>query len=322
MSTVTTPAAGGPATRATVGPDRVGGPPPKSRRASGSLSDSLFSGFSHLFLLTWSVMVVFPLLWVVLSAFKDDAQIVRSPLSLIPNGLHWDNFSRAWVNGKFSSVFLNTFIIVGGGVFLTMLLGSMAAYVLARYEFPGNRVIYYTFLAGLSLPVYMAAVPLFKGTDNVGQLFPLLGLNSHLMLILVYVAWSLSFTVFFMHSFFKTLPTSVAEAALVDGASHTSLFFRVMLPMARPGLISIGIFNVIGQWNQWYLPVLLMNPPGGQTKNQVLAQGLIELSVNQGYKSDWSGLFAGVTMAMLPVLVVYIVFQRQVQAGLTGSITK
>jgi N-acetylglucosamine transport system permease protein len=322
MSTVTTPTAGGPATLPTTGkakPERAvrsGGP------RSGGVGDTLFSGFSHLFLIAWSVMVVFPLAWVVLSAFKDDAQIVRSPLSLIPNGLHWENFSRAWVNGKFSSVFLNTFVIVGGGVLLTMLLGSMAAYVLARYEFPGNRLIYYTFLAGLSLPIYMAAVPLFKGTDNVGRLFPLLGLNSHVMLILVYVAWSLSFTIFFMHSFFRTLPTTVAEAAIVDGASHTSLFFRVMLPMARPGLISIGIFNVIGQWNQWYLPVLLMNPPGGQTKNQVLAQGLIELSVNQGYKSDWSGLFAGVTMAMLPVLVVYIVFQRQVQAGLTGSITK
>ena len=95
-----------------------------------------------------------------------------------------------------------------------------------------------------------------------------------------------------------------------------------MLPMARPGLISVGIFNVLGQWNQWYLPVLLMQPAGGEAKHQVIAQGLIELSVNQGYKSDWSGLFAGVTMAMLPVLIVYLVFQRQVQAGLTGGITK
>ena len=95
-----------------------------------------------------------------------------------------------------------------------------------------------------------------------------------------------------------------------------------MLPMAKPGLISIGIFNVIGQWNQWYLPVLLMQPDGGEAKKVRSRRALIDLSVNQGYKSDWSGMFAGLTMAMLPVLVVYIVFQRQVQAGLTGSITK
>ena len=285
-------------------------------------ADSIFSGFSHAFLLVWAVMVVFPLLWVVLSSFKDDAQILKDPLSLIPNSLHWDNFSRAWGAGHIGAFFLNTIVIVGSGVFLTMLLGSMAAYVLARYDFPGNRPIYYLFLAGLTLPVYLAAVPLFVGTSKIGQQFPLLGTNSYVMLILVYVGWSLSFTVFFMHSFFRTLPHTVAEAALVDGASHTTLFFRVMLPMAKPGLISIGIFNVLGQWNQWYLPVLLMQPAGGEAKHQVISQGLIDLSVNQGYKSDWSGLFAGVTMAMLPVLAVYIIFQRQVQSGLTGGITK
>ncbi|MDG4765659.1 carbohydrate ABC transporter permease [Solwaraspora sp. WMMD406] len=267
-------------------------------------------------------MVVLPLLWVVMSSFKDDAQIIRDPLSLIPDQLHWDNFARAWVDGGIGDFFVNTLVIVGGGVFLTMLLGSMAAYVLARYEFPGNRFIYYMFLSGLTLPVFMAAVPLYKGVYNTGVVLPLLGPNSHLMLILVYTAWSLAFTVFFMHSFFKTLPDTVAEAAMVDGASHSTLFFRIMLPMARPGLISIGIFNVIGQWNQWYLPYLLMQPSGGEAKNQVIAQGLIDLSVNQGYQSDWSGLFAGVTMAMLPVLIVYIIFQRQVQSGLTGSVSK
>jgi N-acetylglucosamine transport system permease protein len=294
-------------------------PAPKGRALS---ADGAFSGFSHLFLFVWGAMVVFPLLWVVLSSFKDDAQILKEPLSLIPKSLHWGNFARAWSDGHIGAFFFNTVIIVGGGVFLTMLLGSMAAYVLARYDFPGNRPIYFLFLAGLTLPVYLAAVPLFVGTSKTGQTIPLLGTNSYVMLILVYVAWSLSFTIFFMHSFFRTLPHTVAEAAIMDGASHTTLFFRVMLPMARPGLISVGIFNVLGQWNQWYLPVLLMQPSGGEAKHQVIAQGLIELSVNQGYKSDWSGLFAGVTMAMLPVLIVYLVFQRQVQAGLTGGITK
>jgi N-acetylglucosamine transport system permease protein len=266
--------------------------------------------------------VVYPLLWVVMSSFKDDAEVIKEPLSLIPSKLHWENFSRAWNAGGIGEFFLNTVIVLTGGVFLTMLLGSMAAYVLARYEFPGNRVIYYMFLAGLTLPIYLAAVPLFKGVSNMGITFPPLGPNRFAMLILVYVAWSLSFTVFFMHSFFKTLPTTIAEAALVDGASHTKLFFKVMLPMAKPGLISIGIFNVLGQWNQWYLPTLLMQDVAGEGKKQVIAQGLIELSVNQGYKSDWSGLFAGVTTAMLPVLIVYVVFQRQVQSGLTAGIGK
>ncbi|MFV2022432.1 carbohydrate ABC transporter permease [Micromonospora sp. LOL_023] len=323
MSTVTNPPTGAatPPPPEVTGGRRTARPLPPRRRP-GAVSDSFFNGFSHLFLLVWGAMVVLPLLWVVMSSFKDDAQIIRDPLSLIPDRLHWENFTRAWVDGGIGDFFLNTLVIVGGGVFLTMLLGSMAAYVLARYEFPGNRVIYYMFLSGLTLPVFMAAVPLYKGVYNTGVVLPLLGPNSHVMLILVYTAWSLAFTVFFMHSFFKTLPDTVAEAAMVDGASHSTLFFRIMLPMSRPGLISIGIFNVIGQWNQWYLPYLLMQPSGGEARNQVIAQGLIDLSVNQGYKSDWSGLFAGVTMAMLPVLIVYIIFQRQVQSGLTGSVSK
>ena len=295
----------------------------KTASDKGRFGDAVFGGFSHLFLFVWALMVVYPILWVVISSFKSDKYIIKEPLSLNPHTLQWDNFSRAWTKGGLGEFFFNTVLVVGGGVFLTMLLGSMAAYVLARYEFPGNRVIYFLFLSGLTLPVYLAIVPLFKGVYNTGVQFPLIGLNSRVMLILVYVAWSLSFTIFFMHSFFRTLPTTVAEAALVDGASHTTLFFRVMLPMAKPGLISIGIFNVLGQWNQWYLPTVLMQDLSGAGKtHEVLAQGLISLSVNQGYKSDWAGLFAGLTMAMLPVLIVYIAFQRQVQAGLTGGISK
>ncbi|WP_240955522.1 carbohydrate ABC transporter permease [Micromonospora sp. HNM0581] len=267
-------------------------------------------------------MVIYPLVWVVMSALKTDSEVIREPLSLLPKRLQWDNFARVWTEGNIGSFFVNTVLVLTGSIFLTMLLGSMAAYVLARYDFPGNRLIYYMFLSGLTLPIYLAAVPLFKGVYNLGVTLPFLGPNSHLMLILVYVAWSLAFTVFFMHSFFRTLPNAIAEAGMVDGASHSRLFFSVMLPMAKPGLISIGIFNVLGQWNQWYLPTLLMQSVAGEPKNQVISQGLIELSVNQGYRFDWSGLFAGVTMAMLPVLVVYLVFQRQVQSGLTAGVGK
>jgi N-acetylglucosamine transport system permease protein len=296
--------------------------PAAGRRArAAGIGGRIFNGFSHLFLVVWAIMVVYPLLWVVMSSLKTDSEVIREPLSLLPKSLQWDNFARAWTAG-IDSFFLNTLLVLVFSVTLTMLLGSMAAYALARYEFRGNRPIYWMFLSGLTLPVYLAAVPLFKGVYNMNVAFPLLGPNKHLTLILVYVAWSLSFTVFFMHSFFRTLPESIAEAAQVDGASHTRTFFSVMLPMAKPGLISIGIFNVLGQWNQWYLPTLLMQSVAGEPKHQVIAQGLIELSVNQGYKSDWSGLFAGVTMAMLPVLIVYIVFQRQVQSGLTAGVGK
>jgi N-acetylglucosamine transport system permease protein len=297
----------------------------RRRRGEGVAGESggvVLSIFSHGFLALWAAMVVLPLLWAVASSFKTDAQISRDPLAP-PTGLHWENFTKAWTTGRIGDLFLNTVLVVTGGVVLTMLLGAMAAYVLARYTFPGNRAIYYLFVAGLTLPIFLALVPLYQVVANLGASMPILGLNSYVMLILVYVAYSLPFTVFFLHSFFRTLPTAIAEAAIVDGASHTTLFFRVMLPMARPGIISIGIFNVIGQWNQWLLPTLLMQPQSGtDEKNSMLTQGLIELSVNQGYQGDYGALFAGMTIAMLPILAVYVLFQRQVQAGLTGATLK
>jgi N-acetylglucosamine transport system permease protein len=292
------------------------------RSGDGERGAGVLNFFSHGFLLLWGAMVVLPLLWAVASSFKTDAQISRDPLGL-PTGLQWENFSNAWTTGRIGDLFFNTVLVVTGGVLLTMLLGSMVAYVLARYPFPGNRAIYFLFVAGLTLPIFLALVPLYQVVANLGATIPFLGLNSYVMLILVYVAYSLPFTVFFMHSFFRTLPTAIAEAAVVDGASHTTLFFRVMLPMSKPGLISIGIFNVIGQWNQWLLPTLLMQPQSGaDEKNAMLTQGLIELSVNQGYQGDYGALFAGMTIAMLPILAVYVIFQRQVQAGLTGATLK
>ncbi|MFF1956397.1 carbohydrate ABC transporter permease [Streptomyces sp. NPDC058220] len=274
-------------------------------------SGGVLNVFSHGVLVIWAVLVVLPLLWAVMTSFKDDRSIFTSPWSL-PDTLHFENWSRAWTQAHMSDYFLNTVLVVAGSLAGTLLLSSMAAYVLARFEFPGNRFIYYLFIGGMSFPIILALVPLFYVMNNLGLL------NSIHGLILVYIAYSLPFSVFFLTAFFKTLPTSVAEAAIIDGASHTRTFFQVMLPMAKPGLISVGIFNFLGQWNQYLLPTVLNTDPD----HKVLSQGLVQLAVSQGYKGDWSGLFAGLVMAMLPVLAAYIIFQRQVVAGLTAGALK
>ncbi|MGW0843397.1 carbohydrate ABC transporter permease [Streptomyces sp. NPDC002787] len=286
--------------------DRPAGPPRKERKEGVTLNV-----FSHGILVIWAIMVVMPLLWAVMTSFKDDRSIFSSPWSL-PDKLHFDNWSRAWTEANMSDYFLNTILVVGGSLIGTLVLGSMAAYVLARFDFPGNRFIYFLFIGGMSFPIMLALVPLFYVVNNMGLLNTIHGL------ILVYIAYSLPFTVFFLASFFRTLPTSVAEAAFVDGASHTRTFFQIMLPMAKPGLISVGIFNFLGQWNQYMLPTVLNTDPD----KRVLTQGLVQLAVSQGYKGDWSGLFAGLVMAMLPVLAAYIVFQRQVVQGLTAGALK
>ncbi|GAB3825186.1 carbohydrate ABC transporter permease [Dactylosporangium cerinum] len=271
----------------------------------------IVNAFSHTFLVGWAVLTTFPLVWAVLSAFKSDNEILTSAWSL-PSKLRFDNWVRAWTEANIGLYFLNTAVVVSGALVLTMLLGAMAAYVLARYTFKFSRAIYFLFVGGMMFPVFLALVPLFFVVKNLGLL------STHLGLILVYTAYSLPFTVFFLTAFFRTLPSEVAEAAMVDGCSHWGLFFRIMLPMARPGLISVGIFNLLGHWNQYVLPIVLMQGQGAE-KKWVLTQGLTALTVNQGYAGDYSALFAGMAIAMLPVLILYLVFQRQVQSGLTAG---
>ncbi|MFG2474568.1 carbohydrate ABC transporter permease [Streptomyces fagopyri] len=297
-----------------VPPQRAVGktpPRPGDRRSEGLT----LNVFSHGFLVLWAVLIILPLLWLVLSSFKTDAQIGGSALGW-PSHWQFDVFQRAWSKG-IGDYFTNTLIVLVFSVPLTMLLGSMAAYVLARYEFPGNRLVYYFFVGGAMFPVFLALVPLFFMVKRLDML------NTYQGLILVYVAYSMPFTVFFMHSFFRTLPTAVFEAAVLDGASHSRAFFQVMLPMAKPGLLSVGIFNVLGQWNQYILPSVLMQPQtSSDPERYVLTQGLIQLQQQQGYATDLPVLFAGVTIAMVPMLIVYLSFQRQVQAGLTSATLK
>ncbi len=265
----------------------------------------------HVFLAVWALLTTLPLVWAVLSSFKSDDEILTDPWSL-PSRLRWENWARAWTSAHIGQYFLNSAVVVTGALTLTMLFGAMAAYVLARYKFRGNRIVYYAFVGGMMFPVFLALVPLFFVVRDLGLLGTLPGLT------LVYAAYSLPFTVFFLTAFFRTLPGTVAEAAMVDGCGHFGLFFRVMLPMARPGLISVGIFNFLFQWNQYVLPIVLMQGEGAEDR-WVLAQGLTALAVNEGYQGDFSGLFAGMTIAMLPVLFGYLLFHRQVQAGLSAG---
>jgi N-acetylglucosamine transport system permease protein len=279
---------------------------PKRRRESAVLRL-----FSHTFLIGWALLTTMPLLWAVITSFKSDEEILTDAWGL-PSELRWENFARAWGHAHIGQYFFNSAIVVSGALVLTMMLGAMSAYVLARYKFWGSRVVYFGFVGGMMFPVFLALVPLFFVVKNLGLLNTLPGL------ILVYAAYSLPFTVFFLTAFFRTLPKSVGEAGLVDGCGHFGLFFRIMLPMARPGLVSVAIFNFLFQWNQYILPIVLMQGEGAESK-WVLAQGLTALAVNEGYRGDFSALFAGMTIAMLPVLIGYIIFHRQVQSGLAAG---
>ncbi|WP_327433048.1 carbohydrate ABC transporter permease [Streptomyces sp. NBC_01236] len=292
--------------------DQVRGPATRpTRRRIKNVGAHAATGATHALLVFWALLATVPLLWALISAFKDNRELFGNPWQL-PSTWHADNFARAWSRASIGDYFVNTLIVVFGSLLLTMILGSMVAYVLARFTFPGCRLIYYAFVAGMAFPVVLALVPLFFVVKNLGLL------GSYHGMILVYTAYALPFTVFFLTSFFRTLPTAVAEAALIDGASQEAIFFRIMLPMAKPGLLSVGIFNFLGMWNQYLLPVAL----NSDRDKYVLSQGLANLASQQGYEADWSALFAGLVIAAVPVIGLYLVLQRRIQAGLTVGMLK
>ena len=288
--------------------DRSG---PEPRKAQSTPKERVFGTVSHAVLIAWTVLVVLPLLWTLVTSFKTTSAIFASPFSL-PTSFNLQNYVNAWTTAGIGSYFLNTVIVVASALVIVMILGAMCSYVLARFQFFGNRAIYYLMLAGLTFPIFLAIVPLFFILKNFGLLNTLPGL------IITYVAFALPFTVFFLFSFFRALPEEIAEAAAIDGAGEWATFFRVMLPMAKNGMASVLIFNFLGLWNQFLIPVALNT----NVKNYVLSQGMANFASQAGYSVDFGALFAAVVITVVPVLIVYLIFQRQLQGSVSQGTNK
>ena len=276
-----------------------------------SKGDRTVTVVSHVVLTLWSIIVILPLVWVFLSSWKTTGEIFSSPLAL-PQHWSFDNYIGAWNDSHIGRYMLNSVIVVTSALVLVMVLGSAAAYSLARYPFPGSGVLYYLILAGLTFPIFLAIVPLFFVLKNTGLLNTLPGL------IATYVAFAFPFTVFFLFPFFRALPQEIAEAAELDGAGEWRTFAQVMLPMARPGIVAIAIFNFLGLWNQFLLPVALNT----NEDNYVLSQGMARFASQAGYAVDFGQLFAAVVITIVPVLLVYIFSQRQLQGSLSQGTLK
>lgn len=284
-------------------------------RRSLSFGDIVSKIVVYAILIFWALIVIFPMLWSIMTSFKTDAEIFFSPWAL-PKVLVLDNFVRAWIKARIGAYLINTLLIILPSLFFTLLLSAMAAYVLARFEFRGRTVITYLFLLGMIFPIFLALVPLYFTMQKLALLDTFQGL------IMVYIAFSLSFTIFFLTNFFRTLPRELGEAALMDGASHYRIFFDIYLPLASPGLVTMGIFNFLGQWNQYILPNTLMITNNDDVTHYVLSQGLYYLQAKQFYQNDWSGLFAAVTIVMIPTLVVYLIFNDRIEKGMTAGAIK
>lgn len=257
-------------------------------------------------LIIYSIIVIFPLVWIFSSSLKSSMEIFANVWAL-PKGIKWENYVNAWIEASIGKYFINSLFVTATSVFFILLLSAMVAYVLTRFRFLGNSFVFYYFLGGLMIPTFLGIVPLFLLLKDLHLLDNFIGL------ILVYIAYSLPFSIFILTPFFKSLPRELAEAAIIDGCSDFSVFWRIMLPLAKPGLITVGIFNFLGIWNEYILALVIISSEELRT----LPLGIANLYMVQHYQADWGTLFAGLTIVMVPTLIVYIIFSKKLTSGIT-----
>ncbi|MEU9709780.1 carbohydrate ABC transporter permease [Streptomyces sp. NPDC047967] len=264
--------------------------------------------------LTWLFVAlnVAALVWVVLQAFRDTRAILSSPWGL-PKSLGLDNFVNAWTVSDFGTATYNSVLVTGVSSVLTVALAAPAAYYLGRQESRLSQSLTMFFVLGLGVPVQVILIPLFVMLNRVHLTDSLIGLN------LVYIGVSMPFTVFLLTGFFRSLPKELEEAAALDGVSPAGTFWRIMLPMARGGLTTAFVLQVISHWNETLLALTLVQ----STDKYTLPVALISFVQQQTYSgADWGGLFAGLCIIVLPLLAVYVWLGRRLTEGLTLGMGK
>ncbi|MBF0593449.1 MAG: carbohydrate ABC transporter permease [Candidatus Omnitrophica bacterium] len=265
-------------------------------------------GVIHVFLMIVVVSCLFPVFWMVRSSLMTNATIF-SDQALFPKEAHWQNYVEAWTRGNFAVYFLNSVIYTVSVVTGIVLVASLAAYAFSRLRFPGKNVIFYMFLAAMMIPLPGSFVPLFVLMTKLGWA------NTRFGYILCMINVGLSLSILLLKTFFDKMPTDIEDAARIDGCNRLQLWWFVALPLARPALAVVVIYNSLNVWNEYILASLLLN----DKSLMPLQKGLM---VFQGtYLTDYPVLMAGLTMTALPVIVIYLIMQKHIVKGiLSGAI--
>jgi raffinose/stachyose/melibiose transport system permease protein len=271
--------------------------------------DTFRIGLTHAVLWFTTLVMLYPMVIVVLSAFKTTAELYTSPFSL-PQSFSLANFETIWRETTFPRYLANSLVVTGSSIAAIVIVGTMAAYALARYTFAGNELIYLFFLAGLMLPLKLAIIPLFIQLASMGLI------DSRAGLVLIYTAMGLPSAIFILTGYLRSLPKELEESARIDGASEARIMWSVMLPLARPAMVIAAINNAVPIWNDFFFPLVFIQTDRLKT----LPQGL---TIFMGeFNTEWGVLFAGLTLAALPITLLYIVLSRQFVAGMTQGAVK
>jgi len=280
---------------------------PKPFKASKAQGLGLWA--LHSFMGLYALVVSYPLFLMVITAFKTTREIFFAPFAL-PSKWSLANFAVVWQRAEFPVYMKNSLLVTGTSVTLIACIASLAAYALARYRFRGNAALYVYFLAGLMVPIRLGVLPLFLLMRDLGLL------DTHYSLVLTYVASGMPMSVFILTGFFRALPQELEFAARIDGCTEFQVFYRVMLPLVRPALATVMLINFVPLWNDFFFPLIFL-------RSDSLKTIPLGMTVFFGqYETDWGVVFAGMLLASVPLLVLYLLMSQQFIKGLTAGAVK
>jgi ABC-type glycerol-3-phosphate transport system permease component len=285
---------------------------PSTRRSSVRFASTAWQlaftrALIHVILILIAIVEAFPLVWMILTSLKDTHEIFNT---VLPTHIRWDNFPRVWFAMNFPLHLANSLYVTGLTVALVVGLATPAAYAFARYRFPGREVVFYAFIGVMMIPPQAILIPMFQFLKSLHMLNSLTGLA------LSFVGGGTAFAVFLMRTFFLSLPRELGDAALIDGCDDFQVFWHVYLPLARPGIAAVVIIQSLYTWNEFMFSSTFLISPDIKTVQSAVFQ-----AVGQ-YATDYSALCSGLIIALIPVILVYLVLQRQFISGLTAGALK
>jgi raffinose/stachyose/melibiose transport system permease protein len=265
----------------------------------------------YLVALVLVAITIAPVIYVVLGGFRTNLQITADPTGL-PDPWVMRNYAEVLTSGRFWGQVLTSSIVAGGTTFGVVAFGVMAAYVIARYDFKGREFLYSLFIAGLLFPLTIAVLPLTVMLRDLGLFGSVWGL------IIPQVAFALPVTVIILVPFLRAIPAELEDAAAIDGASRIGFFWRILLPLSGPGLVTVGVLAFVGSWNAYLLPLFVLGTGGASPENHTLPLGVQQFSTQ--YSANTAGVLAFTSLAMLPALVFFLALQRRIVSGLQGAV--
>ena len=265
----------------------------------------------HFVLLTYTCICIMPLVLVIINSFKTKKHIFREPLALpTTDSFSLVGYQTVLEQGDFVGYFSNSITVTVVALFFVLLLGAMAAYALAEYQFKGNAVLGLYLAIGIMIPIRLGTVGILDFVVNVGLE------NTLLALICVYIAQGLPLSIFILTEFMRQLSSDLKDAARVDGLSEYAIFFRIVLPLIKPALATVAVFTMIPIWNDLWFPLILA--PGEEVKTVTLGT---QQFIGQ-FVTNWNAVLSALTLALVPVLVLYIIFSKQLIRGITSGAVK